>query len=740
MINWNERISKDDKYIDMQGLPYYYLEFADKPEQVEYYGIKVNMPKEPKNENCVNYGLPKDKQIFRKTLIPEQVRFPSKDFGRQNWTQKELDSFIDQQWQFRLNGLWMFIKGKKYYIPGQLWFKMNAWTSITNEDFEYRDHERQLFHVLLHLQRDPIDLGIADFKCRQLGDTENVLVVTYDRGSRIRGGLNTLQSFTGEDHVKETYNRLIHGYKNMIYYFKPMSDGTEKAAAGLNLNYPAKHFSHAEIKKQHQKNEDVNKSAADEYQYLPLNSRFRYATARAIKFDGATGILTAYGDEFGKATENDPNEWLRTMVEAVFSNIRGKKRGFVMMTSTAEEINANSLEFAQTLHAESNPNKRLKTGSTLNRIVGIFRGVADRGFENIVADKFGFIDGEAVIAAVTEKYNAMIEAGNVTGAMSFLRKNPRTLDDVFLSANNLSQFHTINLQKRNLQIDMMPKKPFVRGNLKWRDGIRDTEVIWEPNQQGKWEISKHPHDFGLQSNARTVGLYAKKPANTFFFSTGVDPIDQKNSVGSEEELSKMSFCVGRRFDPEVDKGEHKYYQYDDDIRGIQKGDPLDLGSFHETNRAVCIYMERPDDPSVAFEDLLMTLVYYGSDYLPEKNKSGALLMYMQNRGYESFLMDKPTYVKNHKGKVEKDGVTMSEKSANTMFDHITTYTVKWANALDFPRLIAQLSTMNWKNRGKRDLGVAFGWMLYAFHNKIQRKEIDKEEEARGITHWEENAV
>lgn len=742
MIDWKERISQEKgvEYIDMRGLPSYEIGFDEKPRQEEMYDVMVNIPKEVSDENCVNYGLTVHDQIFRKTYIPPQARYPKKDYGRDNWTEKELDEFIDQQWSIRKNGLWMFIKGKKYYIPGQLWFKMNHWTANTGEEFEYRDHEREFFHLALQVQRDPIDLGIDDFKCRQLGDTENALVIIYERGSRIRGGLATMQSFTGEEHVKETYSRLVHGHNNMIHYFKPMSDGTEKAASGLKFNYPPKHITHADIKKQHESNSVVNQSSLDEYQDPPLGSRFRYGTAKAIKFDGATGILTAYGDEFGKATDSDPNEWLRTMAEAVFSNIRGKKRGFILMTSTAEEVNANSLEFAQKLHKESDPKKRLKTGSTLNRLIRIFRGVSCRGFETIVADRWGFIDAKAVIDAVTEKYNAMVESGNSTGAMSFLRKNPRYIEDVFLTANNQSQFHIENLQRRQTQIDLMKKKPFVKGNFKWKDGERDTTVIWEPNANGRWEVSKHPHDFDLQNNARTVGLYAKKPSNTYYFSTGVDPIDQKNVVGSDDEVSKGSFCIGRRFDPMVDGGEGKYYQIEDEVRGIQKGDPVDLGAYHLTNRVCCTYLNRPSDTADFFEDLLMSLVYYGSDYLPEKNKSGALLTYMENRGYGAYMMDKPTLVKNYKGKTETEGITMTEKSANSMFDYITTYTCKWANSLDHPELIGQLLTMNWGNRGKKDLGVAFGWMLYAFNNKLQRKPIDKEAEVEGIDHWDENVV
>lgn len=742
MIDWKTRISKDDKgieYIDMQGMPYYYLKYDETCKTEIIHDTNVLLPVEPRDEDVVNYGLPIDEQIFRKTFIPEQARNPKKDFGRENWTEKEMDDFVDSEFNRKHNGVWFFIKGKKYYITGQHWLKMNHWHNNTDEEFEYRDHERKLFTFLLQVQRDPIDLGVDIFKCRQLGDTENTLVVLWERGSRIRGGLATMQSFTGEDHVKETYDRLVHGHNNMIHYFKPMSDGTEKAASGLKMRYPAKHNTHAEIKKQHQANNIVNQGSIEEYQHPPLNSRFRFGTSKAIKFDGATGILTVYGDEFGKASDSNPNEWLRTMVEAVFSNIRGKKRGFILMTSTAEEVTENSLEYAKVLYKESDPNKRLRTGSTLNRIVRIFRGVGCRGFETIVADKWGFIDEEAVIAAVTEKFNAMISAGNMLGAMSFIRKNPRTIDDVFKSANK-SQFNIQNLENRLTQIDLMTKKPYVRGNFKWRDGVRDSEVIWEPNQQGRWSVSRHPHDYGLESNVTRVNIISKKPANSHYFSAGVDPIDQKNTVSAEGELSKASFCIGRRFDKNLDGGEDKYYQFDDEIRGIQKGDPIDVGAYHQSNKAICTYLNRPNDPFDFFEDLLMTLVYYGSDYLPEKNKAGALLTYMSMRGYDGYLMDKPTSQKNVKGKTEKDGVTMTEKSATDIFNYITTYTCKMANALDHPELISQLLSMNWDNRGKKDLGVSFGWMLYAFNNKKSKALVDKEEEVTGVVHWEENVV
>lgn len=741
MINWKERISECDKYIDMRGLPYYHLEFDSTCKKEIMYDIEVTLPKEPKDEDCVNYGLDIYDQIFRKTFIPKQVRNPNKDYGRENWTKEKIESFIDSEFNKRKNGLWMFIKGKKRYIPGQLWLKMNHWTAITSEEFDYKDHERTFFSLALQVQRDPIDLGIDDFKCRQLGDTENALVIMYDRGSRIRGGLTTMQSFVGEEHIKETYGRLLHGHNNMIYYFKPMSDGTEKAASGLRFKYPSKYITHAEVKRQQQDKKLVNSSSAEDYQYPPLNSRFRYGTSKAIKFDGATGILTAYGDEFGKSEENaDPNEWLRTMVEAVYSNIRGKKRGFIIMTSTAEEISSSSLAYAKTLHKESDPNKRLKTGSTINRIVRIFRGVGCRGFENIVSDRWGDIDEQAVIDAVTEKYNAMIESGNTKGAISFIRKNPRTIEDVFRSSNDQTQFHTQNLTNRETSLESERPQPWVRGNLKWADNEKDTYVVWEPTPNGRWIISKHPSAFGLKENQK--GAYGNKaPGNKAFFCMGIDPIDQSKTLESEEKRSKMGMTVMRRFDSAVDSSSGLYFDYDDDIRGIKKGDPVDLGAMHITNRPVCTYLGRADDVFDNFEDAILTMVYYGTDFLIEKQRAGAMLTYLKPRGYGSYIADMSGgYSSNAKGRVEEEGVHASDKSWQDVFAFIETYTAKWANAIDHPDLLTQLLTMNYKNKGERDLGVSFGWCLYHAYQKPIKSNEERQKKSTTAYWGEEYTV
>lgn len=739
MIKWKSRISKDDTTIDTQGLPRYTLKFGPKSKTETIYDVECLLPEEPEDEFCINYGLSEYDQIFRKTFIPPQVRYPDKDHGRENWSERDLDDFIENEFYKRRNGVWFYIKGKKTYIPGTLYFKMNYWTSITGEEFLYRDSDREFFTFLMIATYDPKCRGVIDFKCRQLGDTENAIVFMYSRGSRIRGSMHSMQSFVNEDHIIETYERLIHGHANMIWFFKPMNRGTENPKKGLILTYPPKHLTHAALQKSQEEGVIANKSSLEGYEYEPLGARFKYGPSKLTRFDGTTGICTAYGDEFGKPTSGmNPNEWVQTMAEATYSSIRGVKRGMILMTSTVEDITEEGLEWTITLHKESDPAKKLKSGSTLNGCWRVFRGVAERGYDGIVADRWGFIDKQLVIDSVTEKYNAMIASGNTAGAMGFIRKNARTIEDIFMTVRNSSPFHVDNLKKREFYItEVASPEPAVRGNLRWKDGIKDTEVIFEINPKGKWLISKHPHDFNLESNKRSTAFVAK-PGNTHYFCAGIDPIDQNETLANEEDRSKGAIVLMRKFDENVDSEKSLYYQFNDEINGIVKGAPVDLGSNFQTNRVCCTYMERPQDPSVFFEDVILTMVYYGSDFLPEKNKYGGLKTYLKMRGYSGYEMEKPTDVKNYKGQTEKGGVTATENSISMYFDFITEYTCNWANAIDHKDLLSQLITMNWKNRGKKDLGVAFGWALYASKQRKSRWHGDRQ--AKEIKHFEEYHV
>jgi len=733
MIDWSKRISKDDKYIDMQGLPYYSLHWDKNSKVVHVYEYDVVLPAEPPDEHCVNYGLSEYDQIFRRTFIPKQVLNPNGNFGRDSWKQKDIDDFIDAEWNRRRHGIWMFIKGKKTYIPPLLYMKMNYWKSITGIEFIYKFSDWEFFIFWMHCVYDPACDGMADFKCRQLGDTENVILIMWEYGSRVRGTINTIQSCINETHAKKTYFRLVHGHKKMIYYFRPLNQGTEDPKKGLNLSYPAQHQTYASIKEKIKTGELVNRSSSEDYEYPEINSQFYFGPSKVSENDGST-VGRGYCDEFGKSDGKlDPVEWIRVMREAAHSRILNKKMGMLLMTSTVEEITPESLIWAMKIWTQADPSKRTIDGKTANGLYRIFRNAIDRG----EVDRWGFPLKEKIIEQINSAVKILMEAGDVKGVISFRRKNCLTIEDVFRGANENSQFDIEKLEARYFYVmNEAPKSLYVRGNIKWKDDIKDTVAIWEPNSKGRWIISKHPKDFGLQENAKVAHIISPKPANTKQFSMGVDPIEQKDVL--DDEPSKFGMAVFRNLDEDIDGLKERYYQFNDEARGIRIGDPVDGGAYFITNRFVCTYLYRHNDPKQCFEDFILTAVYYGTDAVIEKNKSAALQTYLSLRGYDMYITEKPNANANYRGQQERDGITAHTGTIDEYFSLLTTLTCQWWNTIDHPDLLEQLLSMNWGNKGKKDLGVAAGWALKASTIPRSRKQTSAPQTE--IHHFTENYV
>lgn len=731
-MDWKERIAKNDKYIDLEGLPNYTLKWDEKSLIEHIYEKEIIIPTAPVDEDCVNWGLDIHDQIFRRTFLPKQVLNPTGNHGRESWTQKRIDDFIETEWIRRRNGIWFWIKGKKTYIPPLLYYKMNYWRSITGVEFIYKSSDRDLCLFWQAAVHDPKCDGVADFKCRQLGDTETVVCMIHEYGARVRGTINAMQSCINEGHAKKAYFRLVHGHKKMIYYFRPLNQGTEDPKKGLNLSYPAQHITFSSLKKKTSEGELANKSSLEDYEYPEIGSQFYFGPSNESEFDGTT-LGRAYLDEFGKSKgQLNPVEWIKVIKEATESRILNRKMGMIIMTSTVEDIGSDSLIWAKTIWNQSDPKKLTSHGKTANGLWRCFRNAVDRG----EVDRWGFPLTEKIIADIKEQYKMFIEAGDIKGAISFMRKNCLTIEDVFVGANDESQFDIEKLTKRLfwLQNDA-PKRMCVPGNLKWKDGVRDTQVIWEPNPNGKWMISKHPSDFGLESNAKVNGVIAKKPANTRYFKAGLDPYDQQTTMESDPSLGAIG--VKRVLDDFIDSGEHLYHQFDDPDKKFRVGDPVNDGADFSTNRYVCDYLFREQDPNDFFEDVILTMVYYGTDFLPEKDRFGACHSYIKTRGYELYLMEKPTDRKNAKGQVEREGVSATIGNIDTYFSFLTTLSAKWSGTIDHPRILEQLLSTNFKNRGKRDLSVAVGWCEFAASQPKSsfRKQIQQE-----LNHFQEYAV
>lgn len=1052
-MKWKKLI-KSDGTVDLQELPEYTIKFTNKSPIQEVYGYKAILPVPPSDENCVNYGLPLEQQVFRKTFIPKDLL---------KWSLNDRDSFIDGEFNRRINGIWVFIKGEKYYISGPFYFFLNYWTSTTSPTIKYRFCDQEFYIMWFLVVYDPKCYGLLVAKCRQIGDTEKVICILYEYATRVRNAKCPMQSINETDVYENAYKRILHAHGEMIFYMKAAHRGTSDPKDGLIFDYQRETVGKEKMK-QNQLEHGVATINYDDYAYPPLNSSIVYGPTKPHVFGTGTFgryYLDEWGKCFGKGTKvlmfnghyklvekiqvgdklmgidgtyrtvlsltrgsgqlykvihktggwesyevnknhtlslkyckNDkyskwrkgevvnisvkdflnlktddkrhmcvyrtdvkykkkqvkidpyllglwlgdgkkhstticnidsevidfihkqanstglrvslyginyslvsdksiskensflkalqsyrliknkhiPTDYLfndrqtrlnvlaglidtdgnlhksgnayeitqvnkklsfqiqklalelgykanvnikstscnnkktnysfrgtayrikifginlheipclikrkqitrketihvntrdstktcftieptgindfygfevdkdnlfilrdcqvvhnceqmnplyawNVVKQAMFNRILNEILGKALFTSTVEELRGGeTLVNAKQMWAQSDPDKLMPNGQTTTGLYRIFRGSLDAA----PIDNWGFPQKDITRETNKAKVQALISSGDIKGKIEYMRMNAETIEDVFQNTNEGSQFDIEKLAARQFFVNnQSTKKLWVRGNLKWKDGIKDTEVVWEPNKNGKWIISKHPKDFGLQSNAKVMGVIAPKPANTAHFCAGLDPIDQQTTL--EKEPSKGAIAVFARLNPLLDGGPERYYQFTDEARGIQHGDPVDGGVDFVTNRFVCTYMDRPANPEEFFEDMVMTLCYYGTDFLPEKDRFGALHTYLKQRGYELYLMEKPNLRPNVKGQVEREGMSATTGNIDTYFSHLTTLSCKWWNTIDHPDLLEQLLSMNWANRGKKDLGVAAGFACTAATSQVSRK-------------------
>jgi hypothetical protein len=254
----------------------------------------------------------------------------------------------------------------------------------------------------------------------------------------------------------------------------------------------------------------------------------------------------------------------------------------------------------------------------------------------------GFIDlyGMPVFRKPTEKVMGVDGAWITNGAINyweaevdslksdsdalneFYRQFPRTESHAFRDESKQSLF---NLTKIYQQIDyndtMIKEHYLTRGSFHWRDGIKDTEVLWSPDPKGRFLVSWVPQK-NLQNRVITRGG-GKFPGNEHLGSFGCDSYD-------------ISAVVGGRGSNGALHGLTKFHMDDAPV-----------------NEFFLEYVARPQTAEIFFEEVLMACIFYGMPILIENNKP-RILYHFKNRGYRNFCLNRPDRHASKLTKTEKE--------------------------------------------------------------------------------------
>lgn len=687
--------SIEHEYVDISNLPLYTRTWETK-NYTTVYGYKMLLPDEPADEYCVNNGLKPYDQVYRRTLIPKDLLY---------WKKEAMEEFISREWHRRREGIWYLINGKKYYIPGVYYFFLVYWTLQTGKKPLFRMSDLDFYLIWMHVVMSPLIYGLVVFKCRRIGDTEKAICIVYEYASRVRNTINGMQDCRKEDEIEKTYARLVYGHQKMIWFMKPINKGSSDPKANLEFKHPeTKETVNKLIKKNTGKTENEV-----EFEFEALNSEINYYVSTPEATDGKRHGRY-YCDEFGKPKKLNPIEGWRytkkTLTDDIYEVLSGKS----LYTSTIEEevgIKAKDtskfLDIAEEMWDMCDPELLNESGETTSGMIRIVRGALERGRP----DRFGFADKKRLLEKIESDKRHLIENKQWKKLVEYSRQNCVDIDDIFTSMSGDSNFNVENLVERENRIKFEKGvNKAVRGNFQWVDGKKFGDVYWEPNPNGRFLVSGHPKDWGLKANAKTESSRLPRPKNIHAFCCGIDPVSQKDVL--EKDPSKAGLCIKRKLDMNIDGLD----KFDD------KGNPLLGGEGFSTNRYVCTMLYRWKEPTRNYEDWLMALIYYGSDFLIEKNHSAGFMTYLELSGFNLYYMDNSKTVKNYKGETEDWGISASEKTIELYFSLLSTITNLWWNTIDHIDLTGQLKSMNYENRGRKDLGVAAGFCEIAAQREL----------------------
>ena len=605
--------------------------------------------------------------------------------------------YIDEQFAKRDEGYWFNNKSVATYITGTH-FMYLQWSKIDVGKPDFRESNRLFYIFWEACKADSRCYGMSYLKNRRSGFSfmasgETVNLATISSDSRFG-----ILSKSGADAKKMFTDKVVPISVNFPFFFKPIQDGMDRPKTELAYRVPASKLTRRRL--------DSNVS---QVALAGLDTTIDWKNTGDNAYDGEKLKLLVH-DESGKweRPNNILNNWRVTKTTLrLGSRIIGK----CMMGSTSNALDKGGENFKK-LYNGSDVTKRNANGQTRSGLYSLFipmewnyEGFIDSHglpvFNTPSADITG-PQGEIIEVGVIEHWNNEVEGlkGDQDALNEFYRQFPRTEEHAFRDETKNSIFNLVKIYEQiDYNEDLANSNVVTRGSFQWEQGIKDTKVIFMPNEQGRFLVSWTP-SFNLQ-NKQLIKNGIRWPGNEHMGAFGCDSydisgtVDGRGSKGALHGLTKFS---------------------------MEDAPPSTF--FLE-------YVARPQTAEMFFEDVLMACVFYGMPLLCENNKP-RLLYYFKRRGYRGYSMNRPDKLWNKLSITEKEiggipnsseDIKQAHAAAIEMYidSHVglNSETGNYGN-MYFNETLNDWSKFDINNRTKFDAAISSGLAIMACHKDLYR--------------------
>jgi hypothetical protein len=281
------------------------------------------------------------------------------------------------------------------------------------------------------------------------------------------------------------------------------------------------------------------------------------------------------------------------------------------------------------------------------------------------------------------------------------RQFPFTTDEAFRDSIDGSIFNIGKIYQQIQYNDDLFPNPVVQGNFIWKNGEKDTEVVFSPDVNGR------------------------------FFVAWMPPEDQRNQKRIDR---------GKRVAPFPERGVGGVDSYDLDETVDGRGSKGALHMYNKfsmegaSNMFVVEYASRPDLAKIFYEDCLMVSVFYGYPLLIENNKYG-IARYFESRGYDGYLMDRPQHLLSKSSKTVKtkglpsNSADIIQAHAHAIESYIHNHVGIHYDTGNMGNMYFNRTMEDWigfkiNNRTKFDLTISSGLALLGAQKAPPKKEVD----------------
>jgi hypothetical protein len=679
-------------------------------EVLEMQGLKIALPLAPKSiysrskkvsdQKWVKF---EDEPVFKniKTVFDWQAK--SEEFKEKHY------QYIDEQFNRRDNGFWFMNNGKPTYLTGSYYMYLQ-WSKIDVGAPDYREANRLFFLFWEACNADQRCYGMCYLKNRRSGfsfmsSAETVNLATLASDSRFG-----ILSKSGGDAKKMFTDKVVPISFNYPFFFKPIQDGMDRPKSELAYRVPAKKFTRKKMRER----EEV-----DDIQ--GLDTTIDWKNTGDNSYDGEKLALLVH-DESGKweRPDNIKNNWRVTKTcLRLGSRIIGK----CMMGSTSNALDKGGQNFKD-LYNDSDCSKRNKNGQTKSGLYSLFVPM-EWNYEGFI-DEYGqpvfntsdveVVDphGDTIDYGVIDHWENEVDGlrDDQDALNEFYRQFPRTTEHAFRDETKQSLFNLIKIYE---QIDYNEgnrnSSVLNVGNFQWTNGVKDSQVVFNPDPNGRFKLSWVPSS-NLQNNV-IIKNGVKYPGNEHMGAFGCDSYDISGTV-----------------DGKGSKGA---------LHGLTKFSMEDAPA----NTFFLEYIARPQTAEIFFEDVLMALVFYGMPILAENNKP-RLLYYLRRRGYRGFSMNRPDKIWNKLSVAEREvggmpnsseDIKQAHAAAIEMYinDHVGLQQDGTYGTVYFNELLGDWSKFDINKRTKHDASISSGLAVMACNRHMYRPNPETKRQALNIS-------